>query len=52
MGKIVKATDEQVSSEFLDGEIVILNLKNGVYFSLDEVGARNLDAPTRIYFRC
>ncbi|HEX6292766.1 MAG TPA: PqqD family peptide modification chaperone [Herpetosiphonaceae bacterium] len=36
---IVVATKEQVSSE-LAGEAVILNLKNGMYYGLDPVGAR------------
>jgi hypothetical protein len=33
----VKATPEQVSSE-LGKEVVILHVKNGVYYGLDEVG--------------
>lgn len=33
----VKATPEQVSSE-LGTEVVILHIKNGVYYGLDEVG--------------
>ncbi len=36
---IVVATKEQVSCD-LGGESAILNLKNGVYYSLDPVGAR------------
>lgn len=36
---IVVATQEQVSSD-LAGEAVILNLKNGMYYGLDAVGAR------------
>jgi hypothetical protein len=35
----VRASKEQVSCELL-GEAVILDLKNGVYYGLDEVGAR------------
>lgn len=34
---IVKRARDQVSAD-LDGEAVILNLKNGVYYSLDRVG--------------
>lgn len=36
---IVVAVKEQISSD-LAGEAVILNLKSGVYFGLNEVGAR------------
>jgi hypothetical protein len=36
---IVVATQEQVSSD-LAGEAVILNLKDGLYYGLDAVGAR------------
>lgn len=36
---IVVAIQEQISSD-LAGEAVILNLKSGVYFGLNEVGAR------------
>lgn len=36
---IVVATQAQVSSD-LAGEAVILNLKNGMYYGLDTVGAR------------
>ncbi len=35
----VEVSKEQVSCD-LDGEAAILNLKNGVYYSLDSVGAR------------
>ena len=37
---IVKLSQDQVSSEFMDGELVILNLKDGVYYGLDPIGAR------------
>lgn len=36
---IVAAAPEQISSD-LGGEVVILHLKKGVYYGLDEVGAR------------
>lgn len=36
---IVVAVQEQISSD-LAGEAVILNLKSGVYFGLNEVGAK------------
>lgn len=36
---IVVATSDQVSSD-LKGEVAILDLKAGVYYGLDEVGAR------------
>ena len=35
----VVATRDQVSSD-LEGEVAILNLKAGVYYGLDDVGAR------------
>ena len=35
----VEVSKEQLSCD-LDGEAAILNLKNGVYYSLDSVGAR------------
>ncbi len=35
----VEVSKDQVSCD-LDGEAAILNLKNGVYYSLDSVGAR------------
>lgn len=35
----VQVTSDQVSSD-LDGEEVILNLKDGTYYGLNEVGAR------------
>ena len=38
---------ENVVWRDLDGEIVILNLTSGVYFSVDGVGARGLDSGGR-----
>lgn len=38
LDSIVAVTPEQVSSE-LSGEAVILSLKDGVYYGLNEVGA-------------
>jgi hypothetical protein len=38
-GLSVVATKEQISSE-LGGEVVVLNLKTGVYHGLDAIGAR------------
>lgn len=46
----VKVTPEQVSSE-LGTEVVILHVKNGVYYGLDEVGVliwKNLQAGCRV----
>lgn len=37
---IVVAVDQQVSGELPDGDAVILNLNNGVYYGLNQVGAR------------
>jgi hypothetical protein len=39
---IIVATNDQVSCD-LDGETVILNVKSGVYYGLDLVGARIWD---------
>ena len=39
---VVVAAQDQVSSD-LGEEVVILHLKNGVYYGLDEVGARIWD---------
>jgi hypothetical protein len=36
---IVVASGDQISSD-LAGEVVMLNLKNGTYYGLDDVGAR------------
>ena len=37
---IVSISKDQVSSDFLDEETVILNLSDGVYYGLDPVGSR------------
>ncbi len=42
MNAIVMASSDQVSSKLGD-EVVILNLRNGVYYGLDPVGARIWD---------
>jgi len=39
LNSIVVASREQVSAD-LSGEAVILNLKNGVYYGLDAIGAQ------------
>lgn len=39
MDSVIAVVREQASSD-LAGEAVILNLKNGVYYGLDRVGAR------------
>ena len=36
---VVKRTTNQVCCD-MDGESIILNLKSGIYYSVDEVGAR------------
>lgn len=40
---LLQITDQQISAEFLDGETVILNLKDGVYYGLNIVGTRIWD---------
>lgn len=37
LNAIIKASPNQAATE-LDGEAVILNLENGVYYGLDEIG--------------
>lgn len=37
---IVSANTQQVTGDLPDGDVVILNLANGVYYGLNEVGAR------------
>ncbi len=37
---IIVAAQQQVSGELPDGDVVILNLNNGVYYGLNQVGAR------------
>jgi hypothetical protein len=39
LNSIVSIADEQISSD-LAGEAIILDLKSGVYYSLDLIGAR------------
>ena len=37
---VVVAAGEQVSGDLPDGDVVILNLKDSVYYGLNEVGGR------------
>lgn len=37
---VVVANNQQVTGNLPDGDVVILSLKNGVYYGLNEVGAR------------
>ncbi len=37
---IVLAGSQQVTGDLPDGDVVILNLKDGVYYGLNEVGGR------------
>jgi len=39
---IVVASQDQVSGELTDGETVVLNLKDGVYYGLDSIGSEIL----------
>ena len=34
-----RSRDEEVASKVIDGEAIIINLANGVYYSMDKVGA-------------
>jgi len=50
LNSVVAAAADQVSCD-LQGEAAILNLKTGVYYGLDDVGAsvwRMLDGPRRV----
>jgi len=54
LGSTVVASPDQVSSG-LAGEAVVLNMKNGVYYGLDEVGARIwslIQSPRRVEEVC
>ena len=31
--------EEEIASKVIDGEAIIINLANGVYYSMDKVGA-------------
>jgi hypothetical protein len=34
-----RSRDEEVASKVIDGEAIIINLANGIYYSMDKVGA-------------
>ena len=35
---VIIATQNQISSDFADGEVVILDMENGIYFGLNATG--------------
>ena len=37
---VISVTEEQITGDLLDGEVVILNMKDDVYYGLDQVGGR------------
>jgi hypothetical protein len=37
---VVSIAEEQISGDLLDGEVVILNMNDDVYYGLDQVGGR------------
>jgi hypothetical protein len=50
LNSVVAASADQVSCD-LEGEAAVLNLKTGVYYGLDDIGAsiwRMLDEPRRV----
>ena len=50
LNSIVVATEDQISCD-LEGDAAILNLKTGVYYGLDDIGAsvwRMLNEPRRV----
>jgi hypothetical protein len=40
LNSVIVAASDQVSSELQEGDIAILNLKDGVYYGLNSVGSR------------
>lgn len=41
--KCFRAREEEVAAKVIDGEAIIINLANGVYYSMDKVGAQVWD---------
>jgi hypothetical protein len=37
---VISVAEEQITGDLLDGEVVILNMKDDVYYGLDHVGGR------------
>ena len=37
---VISVAQEQIAGDLLDGEVVILNMKDDVYYGLDQVGGR------------
>ena len=37
---IISVAEEQISGDLLDGEVVILNMNDDIYYGLDQVGGR------------
>jgi hypothetical protein len=37
---VISVAEEQITGDLLDGEVVILNMKDDVYYGLDQVGGR------------
>ena len=37
---VISVAEEQIAGDLLDGEVVILNLQDDVYYGLDQIGGR------------
>jgi len=37
---VISVAEDQISGDLLDGEVVILNMNDDVYYGLDQVGGR------------
>ena len=37
---LITISEDQITSDLLDGDVVILNMKDDVYYGLDDVGGR------------
>ena len=37
---VISVAEEQIAGDLLNGEVVILNMKDDVYYGLDQVGGR------------
>jgi hypothetical protein len=37
---IISVAEDQISGDLLDGEVVILNMNDDVYYGLDQIGGR------------
>jgi hypothetical protein len=38
MAQVLKPNTEEVAAKMIDGEAILINVKNGLYYSTDQVG--------------